>query len=257
MVVDPSYSAAHTSLASFLFKRGKLVEVVEALRKATQLAPTSAQVWSNLGGALQMAGDNAGAAAAFKRSLQLEPSKEAYSNLATMQYYEGKYAEAAANFERAVVLGEHDQTVRGNLADALWLVPGRREEAIATYRRAIGLAEAELAVTPDDPMLSAQLGYYYGRVGDLERSRRYLDAALAAGPGDVYVQYYRAVAAVDRGDRATGLDAMAQLIRLGYSPAMIRSGPEFRAVMDDPEYPAADRIGRKTSQAGRTGREMK
>lgn len=236
VATDPSYSEPHTSLASFLFKRGKLAEVVAALRKATQLAPTSARVWSNLGGALQMAGDNAGAAAAFRYSLQLEPSKEAYSNLATMQYYDGKYAEAAANFERAVLLGEHDQAVRGNLADALWLVPGRREEAVATYRRAISLAEAELAVTRDDPMLRAQLGYYCGRIGELERSRRHLEEAVAAGADEVYVQYYRAVAAVDRGDRATGLEAMAQLIRLGYSADMIRSGPEFRAVMDDPEY---------------------
>ncbi len=96
--------------------------------------------------------------------------------------------------------------------------PGRRREAIALYRRAIGLAETELGATPDDPMLQAQLGYYYGRVGDRARSRRYLDDAVAAGPDMLYVQYYRAVAAADRGDRATGLDAMAELIRLGFRP---------------------------------------
>lgn len=253
VVIDPSYSEAHTSLASFLFKRGMVAEVVVALRRATQLAPTSARVWSNLGGALQMAGDNAGAAAAFQRSLQLEPSKEAYSNLATMQYYDGQYQEAAANFERAVALGEHDQSVRGNLADALWMVPGRREEAVTTYRRAIGLAEAEVAVTRNDPMLWAQMGYYFGRIGDLERSHRYLDAALATGPDEVYVQYYRAVAAVDRGDRATGLEAMAQLIRLGYSAAMIRSGPEFRAVMNDPEYQRLIGSSEKQSKQGAQG----
>jgi TolB-like protein/Flp pilus assembly protein TadD len=253
VAIDPSYSEAHTSLASFLFKHGMLAEAVVALRRATQLAPTSARVWSNLGGALQMAGDNAGAADAFKRSLQLEPSKEAYSNLATMQYYDGQYAEAAANFERAVTLGEHDQSVRGNLADALWLVPDKRQEAIATYRRAIGLAEAELAVTRDDAMLKAQLGYYYGRVGDLERSRRYLDAAVAAGPDELYVQYYRAVAAVDRGDRATGLDAMSQLLRLGYSAAMIRSGPEFRAVMNDPAYRKLTESGEKRTGQNSSG----
>jgi hypothetical protein len=50
------------------------------------------------------------------------------------------------------------------------------------------------------------------------------------------VQYYRAVAAVDRGDRTTGLDAMAQMIRLGFPAGLIRSGPEFAAVLQDPDF---------------------
>ena len=250
---DPSYSEAHTSLAAHLFERGMVPEVVTALRKATELAPTSAKVWSNLGGALQMAGDNAGAANAYRRSLQLEPSKEAYSNLGTMQYYDGQYAAAAATFERAVALGEHDQLVHGNLADALWWTPGRREEAVAVYRRAIGLAETDLGTTPDDPMLKAQLGYYYGRIGDRARSRRYLDEAVNAAPDVAYVQYYRAVAAVDRGDRATGLDAMAQMIRLGFTPELIRSGPEFAAVLHDPDYRRLTGAGEEQSTQGAQG----
>jgi TolB-like protein/Flp pilus assembly protein TadD/DNA-binding winged helix-turn-helix (wHTH) protein len=250
---DPSYSGAHTSLAAHLFERGMVPEVVVALRKATELAPASARVWSNLGGALQMAGDTAGAAAAFRHSLQLEPSKEAYSNLGTLQYYNGQYAEAAATFERAVALGEHDQMVHGNLADALWWAPGRREEAVAVYRRAIGLAEMDLGVTSEDPTLKAQLGYYYGRVGDLESSRRYLDEASRAGPDVAYVQYYRAVAAVDRGDRDTSLDAMAQMIRLGFTAEMIRNGPEFAAMLDDPEYRRLTESGEERSKQGAQG----
>ena len=250
---DPSYSEAHTSLAAHLFERGMVPETVVALRKATELAPTSARVWSNFGGALQMSGDDAGAAIAYRRSLQLEPSKEAYSNLATLQYYHGQYAEAAATFERAAALGEHDQQIHGNLADALWWTPGRREEAVATYRRAIGLAEMDLGTTPDDPMLKAQLGYYYGRIGDLERSRRYLDEAVRGGRDVAYVQYYRAVAAVDRGDRATGLDAMTQMMRLGFTAEMIRNGPEFAAVLQDPGYRQLVEAGAEESQNGAPG----
>ncbi|HEX9207292.1 MAG TPA: tetratricopeptide repeat protein [Steroidobacteraceae bacterium] len=253
VAVDPSYAEAHTALATFLFKRGNVAEVIVALRKATELAPTSARVWSNLGGALQMAGDIEGAAAAYQRSLQLEPSKEAYSNLGTLQYFSGRFEEAAATLQRAAVLGAHDQQIHGNLADALWWIPGRREEAVATYRRAIGLAEGDLVVTPRDPVLKAQLGYYYGRVGDLERSRRYLDEAVAVGPDVAYVQYYRAVAAVDRGDRATGLEAVAQLIKLGYPAAMIRSGPEFRSVMNDPAYRQLTEPGAGHSTQGQQG----
>jgi hypothetical protein len=102
-------------------------------------------------------------------------------------------------------------------------------------------------------MLKAQLGYYYGRVGDLERSRRYLDEAASAGPDVAYVQYYRAVAAVDRGDRATGLDAMAQMIRLGFTAEMIRNGPEFAAVLQNPEYRRLLGSGEEQSKQGAQG----
>jgi tetratricopeptide (TPR) repeat protein len=172
---------------------------------------------------------------------------------ATLHYYHGQYAEAAATFERAAALGEHDQQIHGNLADALWWTPGRREEAVATYRRAVGLAETDLGRTPDDPMLKAQLGYYYGRIGDGERSRRYLDEATRAGPDVAYVQYYRAVAAVDRGDRATGLEAMKQMIRLGFTAEMIRNGPEFAAVLQEPGYRQLVEAGAEETQHGAQG----
>jgi Flp pilus assembly protein TadD len=250
---DPSYSEAQTALASYLFERGRVTEAITALRKATELAPSSARVWSNFGGILAAAGDTAEAERAYKRSLQLEPSGAGYSNLATLQYYRGQFAEAAATYERAVALGEHDQTLHGNLADALWWTPGRRTEAIAVYRRAIALAEADLGVTPEDPTLRAQLGYYYGRVGNLDQSRRYLDAAVASGPEVAYVQYYRAVAAVDRGDRATGLQALAQMIRLGFTATMIRNAPEFAAVLQDPGYRQLVEAAAEKPQQGTQG----
>jgi tetratricopeptide (TPR) repeat protein len=236
IAIEPSYWGAHSALASHLFKRGKNDEATLALRKATELAPTSASAWSNLGGALQMAGDVEGAAKAYQRSLELEPSKDAYSNLATLYFSAGRFGDAVRNFELALALGPHDQIIHGNLGDALWQVEGRREEAIATYHRAIELAEAELAATPGDPTLRAQLGFYYGRVGDRNRSISHLEHAVAAAPDLVYVQYYRAVAAADRDDRATALEAVRELVRLGYPQNVLRSAPEFRSLLRDPEY---------------------
>ena len=84
--------------------------------------------------------------------------------------------------------------------------------------------------------MRAQVGYYYGRIGESRRSRAYLDAALQAGPDLLYVQYYRGVAAADRGDRATTLAAVSDMIRLGYSRDLLRSAPEFRSLLQDPEY---------------------
>jgi Flp pilus assembly protein TadD len=236
VAVEPAFWTAHSALATHLFRHGRIEEATVAMRKVADLVPSSASAWSNLGGALQMQGDFDGSRVAYDRSLQLEPSKNAYSNLATTQYYLGQFGEAVANFERAVALGERDHTIRGNLADALWQLPDRRADAVATYRKAIALAEGELAKTPDDPTLRAQLGYYYGRVGEAGRSRDYLAGAAESGATQLYVQYYLGVAAADRGDRTAALAAVEQLVKLGYPPVLLRSAPEFRSLLQDPQY---------------------
>ncbi|HEX7374328.1 MAG TPA: tetratricopeptide repeat protein [Steroidobacteraceae bacterium] len=234
--VEPAFWNAHSALATFLFGRGQIPEAIAEYRKVTALVPSSAKAWSNLGGALQMGGEFAEGADAFRHSLALEPSKDAYSNLATVYFYLGDFPQAVKYFESAVALGAHDQVVLGNLGDALWQVAGRRDEAIVKYRRAIELAQAELAATNGDATVRAQLGYYYGRVGDLETSARYLSQALATGPDILYVQYYRAVAAVDRGDRAAALQAVATLVEHGYPKSLLRSAPEFRSLWQDRRY---------------------
>ena len=233
---EPAYWGAHAALATYLFQRGKIDEATAALRKVTALVPSSAHAWSNLGGALQMEGDFSKALEAYDHSLRLEPSKEAYSNLATSYFYLGRFAEAVANYERAAELGEHDHNVHGNLGDALWQIDSRRGDAIAQYRRAILLAETELEAKPSDSTLRAQLGYYYGRVGEQDQSRRYLAEALAAGPEMLYVQYFVGVSAADKGDREAALRAVSELVRLGYPQSLLRSAPEFRSLLQDAEY---------------------
>ena len=113
---------------------------------------------------------------------------------------------------------------------------GRRNDAIARYRRAILLAETELDARPADATLRAQLGYYYGRVGDPDQANHYLSEALAAGPEMLYVQYFVGVHAADEGDLETALQAVDALVRLGYPPTLLRSAPEFRSLLQDAAY---------------------
>jgi TolB-like protein/tetratricopeptide (TPR) repeat protein/DNA-binding winged helix-turn-helix (wHTH) protein len=236
VAAEPAYWGAHSALATYLFHHGSIDEAAIAMRRVTELVPSSAYAWNNLGGALQLKGDFDGALEAYRHSLQLEPSQDAYSNLATMYFYLHAFPDAVINYERAATLGEHDYMMQGNLADALWQTDGRRDEAVARYRRAIMLAEKELEATPADPTLLAQLGYYYGRVGDADQSQRYLSAALSSGPEMMYVQYFAGVAAADRGDRESALRAVSLLVRLGFPPALLRSAPEFRSLLQDAEY---------------------
>ena len=113
---------------------------------------------------------------------------------------------------------------------------GRRKEAVAAYRKAIELGEAELERTADDPTLLAQLGYYYGRVGETATAKEFLDRAATSGAGLVYVQYFLARAAYDRGDVLAALEAVGKLVSLGYPVEMLRSAPEFGDLVHDQRY---------------------
>jgi TolB-like protein/tetratricopeptide (TPR) repeat protein/DNA-binding winged helix-turn-helix (wHTH) protein len=224
--VEPAFWGAFNALGGFLFSRGRIDEAIDAYREVSELTPSSASAYNNLGAALQMKGDLRGAADAFRRSLAIEPARSAYSNLGTVHYFLRDFDEAAANYERATALAGQDQSLWGNLADAVWQIPGRREEAIGHYRQAIRLGLRELESQPTDGLLMAQLGYYYGRLGDAAASGRYLDQAAAKG-ADLYVQYYSAVAAADRGDLEKAREGALAAVELGYPETLLQADPSL------------------------------
>ena len=70
VAVEPAYWGAHAALATHLFARGKVDESIAEWRKVTELVPSSATAWSNLGGTLNMKGDFGSALEAYDKSLQ-------------------------------------------------------------------------------------------------------------------------------------------------------------------------------------------
>ena len=226
--VEPAYWGAHMQLGSFLFHDGRAEEAVVAFRKAEELAPGNASVLSNLGGALFLAMRLDEAVVAFERSLAIEPSRSAHANLGTLYYYRGRYVDAAGQYEKALGIAASDGQIVGSLADALWLIPGRRPEAVALYEKAAQLSEESLKVNPMEAQIIAQLGYYRGRTGDAQGSARALARAEALEQDDMYVQYFIALAAADRGDAAKARDAIGTAERNGYPRALLETDPVLK-----------------------------
>jgi TolB-like protein/tetratricopeptide (TPR) repeat protein len=228
--VEPAYWGAYKALGAFLFASGRNDEAAAAFRRVTELTPASASGFNNLGATLQMAGQLDGAAEAFRRSLALEPNESAYSNLGTVYYYLGRFDDAAAEYRRGVELAGKNLTHWGNLADALWQIPERRAEATENYRRAVALAERELHNTPDSAIILAQLGYFYGRVGDAPRSRDRLEQAVQLDPVSPFVNYYIAVAAADAGDRDRAAAFAGKSAQAGYPVTLLRADPALKGI---------------------------
>jgi Flp pilus assembly protein TadD len=215
----------------------------------TELVPASPLAFNNLGAAYIMTADFPAAAAAFERSLALEPSRSAYSNLGTVYYFLGRYPDAAHMFTRGTELAAQDHRVWGNLADALWQLDSRRAEARDDYRRAITLAQRSLAVNPQDAISWMQLAFYSVRAGDSGAVDGYASRALQLGADDQYVHYYAARLALERGDAERALAALNRAIELGYQPQLIRADPDFASLRNDTHFRTLVSQAERTPQA--------
>jgi TolB-like protein/Tfp pilus assembly protein PilF len=229
--IEPGYAGAHKALGNFMFRAGRAEEAIAAYRRNVELVPGSASAHSNLGAALMLDNRFEEAAASVERSLAIEPSGAAHSNLGTLYYYLGRFPEAALEYEKAKAIASSDHTLVGALGDALWLIEGRRPEAVGLYRRAAELAQQALKINPSDAATWAQLAYFCGRTGDAQCAARAEARALGLAAEDMYVYYFLALAAADRGDVAASVASIEQARRLGYPRKLLEAEPVLKKLL--------------------------
>lgn len=230
IVVEPGYWAVYNALGGFLFGQGRNREAAEAYAHVTELAPRSASGYNNLGAALLASGEFQASAKAFETSTAIEPSRSAYANLGTLYYYLGRFEDAVGMYSKGLEIAPEDFQLWGGRADSLWYLPQQRQRALEDYRRAVALAEKNLAVDATDGEVWALLGFYYGRLGDHERSGRYVDRAIELEPGSPYVNYFAAVTAADRGDRELATQRIRKAIDSGYSRLLAAPDPALKGI---------------------------
>ena len=223
--IEPGYWNTYNWLGTFLVQRGRAAEAAAAFEHVTELAPGNSSGHNNLGTALLMSGQLDAAAASFRRSIAIDPARAAYGNLGIIYYLLHQYATAAEMFSKAIELAPEDFEVRGGRADVLWQMEGRRDDALADYRVAIRRPKSSSAIDPSSALAWAQLGCYYGRIGDAARSAEAIQRALAIAPDDGFVSYYAAIAAADRGDHAAAARLVSQAVAQGYSEALVKADP--------------------------------
>jgi tetratricopeptide (TPR) repeat protein len=230
IAVEPGFWQTYNSLGGFLIQVGRNREAAEAYRRVTELAPGNPTAYNNLGAALLSAGELQQSARAFEQSIQIEPSRAAYSNLGTLYYYLGRFEEAVAVYTKAIALAPEDHRLWVARADSKWYLPQGRPGARSDYQRAVLLAEKALAVDSTDADTWASLGYSYGRLDDQDRSRRYLARALEIGPDQSFVVYLAALAAADRGDRPEAQRLIKHAIDSGFSRALAKPDPALKGI---------------------------
>jgi tetratricopeptide (TPR) repeat protein len=148
LAIDPDNANARVSYARALYLSGHGDEAGKELTRALAAAPDLVLANFLQGVLLQQQGDTAGAAAAYRHTLELDPKQAgARFYLANLDFAGGRYADAAAGYAEALAIDRE-------------VAPARLMELVARYRS--GLPETEvasrlaalLAEHPDDPMLA-------------------------------------------------------------------------------------------------------
>lgn len=238
--IRPEYWRNHQAIALFYFESGKLADAVNAFTRVIALRPDDANAHMQRGVANQAAGNRAQARADLEESNRLSPNASAFANLGTIAYDEGRFADAAANFEAAVKLRPKRALYHRNLGD-VYLRLDRRADAMRAYAVAVSLTEEALAVNPNDAVSRSQLAVYEAKLGRARAARGHIEQAIALNPTSPDIRYRRAVVFALNGDSNDALDALVDAVARGYSVALARSDddlgrlrglPRFRSIVE-------------------------
>ena len=215
-------------------------------RRVTELNPDSARGFSNLSATLTASGDFEGALAAAQRSVALEETGSGVANLGTLQFYLGRFGDAAHSFERATRLMPASLDVWLNLGDAYRWSAARRAEAPAAYAKAIELGRGQLAVDPSDGVIRAHLALALAKAGDVGAAERELRLVGEKTPGPE-VLYAAGLVAALAGRDAEAVQLLARAVEAGYDRALLLRDPELGRLRAKPELQALLGVDRRAA----------
>jgi tetratricopeptide (TPR) repeat protein len=170
----------------------------------------------------------------YRGLVQAGPQRSDLTNLGLIHFLLGRYADAAADFRRALRIDPGHITVTLDLADAE-LALGHRAGAAELHRKILAALEAKergAALLPIEHTFRAQCLAYLGE------SRKAVDIALIAlqgSPEDADVVYQSALVLAVAGERASGLSLSRKALALGYQPRWF-GVPAFDSLRSDPAF---------------------
>ena len=203
IALRPDSWEGYNRYGDFLDDHQRYEESISQFRHAIELTPDNASLYSNLGSVYIDLGDPKRypeAEKTLQKSIALEPSYPAYTNLGYLYIQEKKYAEASQSVEKALQINDKDYFTWGNLAIA-YTGLDQNEKASQAHDREIGILEKSAQLTPRDAIVQSTLGLLYAQKKLREKAISRIQSALALSPDDPQVLEAAGQAYEDLGDR--------------------------------------------------------
>lgn len=179
-VLMPDDAEVFSNLGNALQNLGQLDAAVRHYQQALALKPDFADAYNNMGAALQDLGQLPAAVASYQAALALKPDyADAHNNLGSAFQDLQQFAEAMASYQTALNCKPDFSMVHNNLG-VLQNSLGQFNEAAASYRHA-------LALDPDFAAAQNNLGNVLLCLGQAEAALTCYRKALSLTPGSAMV----------------------------------------------------------------------
>jgi serine/threonine-protein kinase len=218
------------------YQRAEYADALVWFKRAADAVPDNATSYSRMGGAYHMLGDFAGATASYQRSIGIQPTDGAYTNLGTALFFQGRYRESVQAFERAVELSPSRPILWGNLADAYRWVPGNTARSQEAYGRAIARLRELLAEDAGNVLNRSRLALFLAKSGDTKAALTELAKVPTQTATEVNTLFRGAVTYELAGDRINALTMLEKALDRGYSPTEVKTDPELEALRQDVRF---------------------
>jgi serine/threonine-protein kinase len=229
----PTYWAGHFDLAMFLVYNNQPDQAVISADHAARLVPENARDLNDISAVYMMLQEYDRAAETLKRSIEIEPTYPAYSNLGFIHYMRDEYQSAVAAYERALDINDSDHSVWANLASAYEMQGDRQEEMKEAYEQAIIRAKRNLEVSPRDPIILADLAQYYAMTADTAGALDFVASSLKLGRKNCEVLVRIVFALENIGQRQSAVEYANEAVALGFPASEFAAYPGLEDLIND------------------------
>jgi tetratricopeptide (TPR) repeat protein len=234
--LHPEDWRGHSLMGWVHYVCGDHARALDAWRRVVVLTPDNARGRRNLGSALYRLNRFEDAAAAYRDSLAIQPSDEAYTNLGTVLYFMGRRMEAIEAFRKATDLAPANARWWGNLGNACRWVHGHEAKASEALNRAIDLMRERLERNPHDAEGWAHMAGWLANRGDMAAAGAAIRRALDLAPHNAECLARAGHVHFQLGDRASSMQCLEEALRHGYGVDELRHSVELAPLREDPEF---------------------
>jgi serine/threonine protein kinase/Flp pilus assembly protein TadD len=226
IALHPNSVDPYDQLAKFEFNRRNYPVAVANFRAALKLAPQDSAILSDLGAALSHAGSPDESRRVLEQSIHLAPSFSAWNNLGDLDLKQDRFADAAADYTKALGFNSADYHVWTNLAIAYSRTPSEKEKTKDAFDNATRMCREALEPHPNDPAILSDLAAILALQPDgrLE-AQTLIKRVLSSTPDDSHVEFNAAQTYAALGHRKLALSFLQKLIGSGYPLEDIKSSP--------------------------------
>lgn len=242
--MKPDYWGGYYEFGKYYYFRGEYEKAIAEFDRVVHYAPDNKFGYLNLGVCYYRQGKMDKAREAFEKSNAAEPNDRAYSFLGALYYMDGDYPRSAEMCLQARKLNDKSYMSWVNLANAYYFIPGKRDQAMSTFRRAAELAEDRRKITPNDASLLASLAGFYALLGEKDRAQPLMQKSLELAPTNSVVLYFAGHASEQLGRRDDAFDLIGKAIDNGYALAEVEKDPYLAQLRKDPRFEQLRERGR-------------